>query len=422
MGGRKACEPAKAFGCRLHVPLSHREWNRLMHIMHGNTAPCAAIEVMCLNVRGMMVPLQGGEADDSSRGIKMIEEIEAYILLRRKPALIALQECGGGWAEMRVLVVRLQGLGYACEFEPGELAASGHDKHRRGGVLLGWLLAEFRVKGIREAEPPGGLAEHRPQGRRVVALVSASSVNDAETDGEISATVARELERYAGRRALAVLLTRTKGPRANEERVHGVVYVPSAASDAVRAAFIREVGKGISRLTGGRVPFTLAGDWQGAPFPSWRVAPRPNKVHETALRDIFFGLAEESVLDGVCIGRPVAFNLDPDKGQFSFHAPNGFHATLDHIITDFASAAYTWGDDVVPPFLGSRTGEFDEFALFDHRVLVARIIEGHGEVLGRQRPKAERLRGSPREIEEFLRRLPTEVDLEDDDDVSLGKL
>ena len=152
--------------------MSHRKWNKLVHILHGNTSSCVAIEVLSLNMRGLMVPLQGAEAEAAPRSEQMIVELEAYILLRKRPALIALQECGGGWAEMQVLAERLRSLGYACEFEPGELAASGYDRHRRGGVLLGWQLKEFRVKEIRDAEHQGGKGAPRPSGRRVVALVS----------------------------------------------------------------------------------------------------------------------------------------------------------------------------------------------------------------------------------------------------------
>ena len=146
---------------------------------------------------------------------------------------------------------------------------------------------------------------------------------------------------------------------------------------------------------------------------------RANKANDNAVRDIFFENGDDEDEEARRVGCPVPFNLNPDKGEFTFHSANGCHTSIDHIFTDPVSIAYTRGGEGVPPFLGSRTGEHDAYTPFDHRVLVAIIMEGQEESLGRQRPKAERLRGTPKEIKEYLARLPTHANLENDDDVAL---
>ena len=104
------------------------------------------------------------------------------------------------------------------------------------------------------------------------------------------------------------------------------------------------------------------------------------------------------------------------------HSAQGWHATIDHVFTDKAPLTTTRGVKGTPPFLGSPGEDHDAHTLFDHRTLVVELQEGAVVTLGRQRPKAERLRGKPSEIREFLEKLPTEVDLDEDDDVALVKL
>ena len=87
----------------------------------------------------------------------------------------------------------------------------------------------------------------------------------------MSASVATGLQKYAGRRALATRLVRTRGPQANTELLFAVVYTPAAASHAIRAAFIELIADKMASLTidgatGDLVlPFVVAGDWNASP-------------------------------------------------------------------------------------------------------------------------------------------------------------
>ena len=393
----------------------HKKWNKLMHITHGNT-----IELVSMNLAGAVIPLQGAVVEAAGKGDAKLESLEAFISMRRRPALLALQGCAGGWAEMQMLADRLRQMGYDCEFEPGEVVESGHDRHRRGGVLLGWQQSEFRVAVGRPRTVSGEEAEWA-KGRRVAVLLQEAYVTEAEEAGEITEHVAREMRKYVGRRAMAVRLVRRRGPKANSERLHAVAYVPASASDGVKAAFISAVGWSIARASADGTPFTLAGDWQASPSPEWRVNQRANKAHDNALRDAFFGSGGEDELEQAA-GVVVPLHLNPLRGEYSHHSAQGWHATIDHVFTDKASLNTTRGAEGIPPFLGSRGEGYDEHSLFDHRALVVELQEGAVVTLGRQRPKAERLRGKPSEIREFLQRLPTEVGLDDYDDVALGKL
>ena len=123
------------------------------------------------------------------------------------------------------------------------------------------------------------------------------------------------------------------------------------------------------------------------------------------------------------VGRVVPLHLSRDRMEFTFHSPRGDHASIDHVFSDHASATYTSGVPRTPVFLGSRTdGHDDSLHVSTIEPLLVSIREGEMESLGRQRPQAQRLRGSPRELKAFLEALPTEVGLEEDDDVALASL
>ena len=71
-----------------------------MHIAHGNTAAKEVeVHLLSLNVAGLMLSLKGGEVE-ASNGHKL-REIDAHLSLWHIPALLALQECGGGGRRCR---------------------------------------------------------------------------------------------------------------------------------------------------------------------------------------------------------------------------------------------------------------------------------------------------------------------------------
>ena len=221
--------------------ISHRAWNKLMHIMHGNTTSKEVeVQLLSLNVAGLMLSLKGGEIEASNS--HKLKEIDAHVSLWHRPALIAFQECGGGWAEMQLLRDHLRAWGYDSCAEPGELSVSGHDKHRRGGVLLGWQMGEFRKE-----QGAKGFGDKGIEGNRCEALIRVASIEEAKNNMMYSEDTASRLLEYAGKRALAARLVRKRGPMVGKVRVHGVVYVPASASGAVRSAFIEEIGKAAER-------------------------------------------------------------------------------------------------------------------------------------------------------------------------------
>jgi hypothetical protein len=270
-----------------------------------------------------------------------------------------------------------------------------------------------------------GLGGKGIEGSRCEAMIRVASIEEAKNNMMYSEGTASHLLKYAGKRALAARLVRKRGPMVGKVRVHAVVYVPASASGAVRSAFIEEIGKAAERFNDEGLTWTIAGDWQAVPFPSWRANGRNNLEHDNAIRDWFWGAADEG--DGAFmqrpgVGRVVPLHLQHDRMEFTFHSPRGDHASIDHVFSDHASAAYTSGTPRTPIFLGSRTDGHDEFACLDHRAILVNIREGEMESLGRQRPQAQRLRGSPRELKAFLEALPVEVGLEEDDDVALASL
>ena len=77
-----------------------------MHIIHGNTsAKEVEVQLMSLNVAGLMLSLKGGEIEASNS--HKLKKIDAHVSLWHRPALIAFQECGGGWAERHLFLGRV---------------------------------------------------------------------------------------------------------------------------------------------------------------------------------------------------------------------------------------------------------------------------------------------------------------------------
>ena len=118
------------------------------------------------------------------------------------------------------------------------------------------------------------------------------------------------------------------------------------------------------------------------PYPSWRANGRKNLEHDNTIRDWFWGSAEDGdapFMQRPGIGRVVTLHLRHDRKEFTFHSPRGDHASIDHVFSDHASAAYTSGVPRTPVFLGSRTDGHDDFACLDHRAILVSIREGEME-------------------------------------------
>lgn len=111
------------------------------------------------------------------------------INLWQRPALIALQELGGGQASIDRLSLELRRLGYDTAARAGEETHSRQDGHRRGGVLLAWHRSQFRPT---RSESQAERCFHG------FALLHAADITAAHEGGLVSSTVAAELIRYAG--------------------------------------------------------------------------------------------------------------------------------------------------------------------------------------------------------------------------------
>ena len=333
----------------------------------------ATVRLMTVNVRGLQL------RSDERRG-RAWDHLSAAVRLWRKPEQLALQECGGGCAEMGLLADALAELGYDSAWREGEPARSSLDGHRHGGVLVAWHKGAFaRARG--EAGLGGG-------GAHGVALLSREALEQMREEGLLRSAEMGALMPFAGRRAVAVRLTRKKGPLANTESWLGSVYVPAAASAPVKAAFIRVVARAVSALRGGREDFAVAGDWQAAPGPTWRLGGVANKVHDEALRVAFFGDAGGGGAGEH--GAAVDWQLEHEGGVYSHHSSSGHHRTIDHLLVN-TSAQGDWrraADGFV--FLGARKSGYDEHAVTDHMVGVFERDEGRGEEVEAVR-KAQRL-------------------------------
>ena len=83
---------ARVVGVSQPMFMTHKQWNKLMHITHGNT-----IELVSMNMAGAVILLQGAAVDATGKGAAKLESLEAFLTMRRRPAFLALQECAGGW-------------------------------------------------------------------------------------------------------------------------------------------------------------------------------------------------------------------------------------------------------------------------------------------------------------------------------------
>ena len=367
-----------------------------MHSSFGNTSatnPAAARatnslagpfdddgwSLLSLNMKGLMLP------DESSAGSEACElkwrHLEACISLWQ-PAILCLQELGGSSGALQTASDRLRKLGYSCDWLPGEPQGT-HVSHRHGGVLVAWKNKEFRAD-------TGGPRSDRS--RPGFALLTAGDIENAADEGTISACVAKSLSDYVGRRAICVRLTRRRGTLTNEPLNVASVYVPPGASDAVRAGFIGLVASSLRRTGADGTPWVSSGDWQASPSPDWRHGKPANKAHDHRIASLFWGIGCADGLDehsGACVD----LGLDHSNGCFSFHAKGlNHHRTIDHVFTDFTSAASWKVAAGGLTFLGGHGADFDSNSLFDHRTILVWKSEGLLAQLGSRRAQAHRLK------------------------------
>ena len=304
--------------------------------------------------------------------------------LWRKPALLALQELGGGQASLDRLVAELHRLGYEAACRAGEETSSRKDAHRRGGVLLAWHKSQFRC---------ARQANEGAQSFKSFALLHSADISDAQEGGHLTTAVSEGLQKYAGRRALAVRITRTRGPMANDELLFAVVYTPASASHAVRAAFIELIADKLAVLTvdavsgGVHTPFVVAGDWNASPGPEYRRNKAPNDIHDDALHRRWFGLYDSDEHS-----TPIPSGLG--KNQFTFRASTGTQhdRTIDFVFVDCSQISRWRASDKGGVFLGEWGGEGDAF---DHRVGLFFCNEGTLDRLGDGRETTYRISKAP---------------------------
>jgi hypothetical protein len=300
--------------------------------------------------------------------------------LWHRPALVALQELGGGQASVGRLATELLRLGYDVMARAGEETSSRKDAHRRGGVLLAWHRTQFRKAHTVQSEDRDGTA---------IALLHAGDIEEAQADGRLTPAVARQLQLYAGRRAFGIRLTRTRGPLANEDLFFACVYVPAAASHATRAAFIELVADKVITLTMDiisgttTIPFAIAGDWNASPSPTSRRNGSPNEAHDEALYRRWFGGA-----DGDAFSAAIPSGLK--NGEFTFRASTGHlhDRDLDFVFVDCESFPFWRASEKGGIFLGEWGSDGDAF---DHRVSLSFRDEGTLERLGEGRATTYRI-------------------------------
>ena len=333
------------------------------------------VVALSLNMRGVVL-CEGRESADVRVRVLM-----ATLSLWRQPQLLALQEIGGGQESLACLRTLLRRRGYDAAGRPGEEARSRVDGHRRGGVLVAWHRAAFTAA--------RGCAIDGARGAGVACLTQAD-IDEWRGGQRCSGEVAAALSLYAGRRAIAVHLVRRKGVRANQPILVSSVYVPAQAQPAVRAAFICLVSRRVAALAEQTaMRYISLGDWQAAPSPQWRACGSPNRAHDDALRDIYWGAAPGvgggSQWQGACMG--AAVDATPGCGVYSFHSGVAAvqHRTIDHAFVDLASAADWAVDPRGGVFLGMEGDEWTPQAPFDHRVGLYRCNEGMMAQLGAKR-------------------------------------
>jgi len=298
--------------------------------------------------------------------------------------LVALQELGGGQASVDRLATELLRLGYDVMARAGEETSSRKDAHRRGGVLLAWHRNQFRKAHTAQSEDRDSTA---------IALLHSGDIEAAQADGRLTPAVANLLQLYAGRRAFGIRLTRTRGPLANEDLFFACVYVPAAASQATRAAFIELVADKVMTLTMDTIsgaitlPFAVAGDWNASPSPTSRRNGSPNEAHDEALYRRWFGGA-----DGDSFSAAIPSRLK--QGEFTFRASTGHlhDRDLDFVFVDCESFPFWRASEKGGIFLGEWGSDGDAF---DHRVSLSFRDEGTLEKLGEGRASTYRISKSP---------------------------
>jgi len=288
----------------------------------------SGFQLMSLNMKGSALSERQVAGLDSwdCRMRALFSTLFSTLQLWGKPTLLALQELGGGQASLDRLVAELHRLGYEAVCRAGEESSSRKDAHRRGGVLLAWHKSQFRC---------ARQANEGTQSYKSLALLHSADISEAQEGGQLTTAVSEGLQKYAGRRALAVRLTRTRGPLANDELLFAVVYTPASASHAVRAAFFELIADKLADLTvdavSGEVhtPFVVAGDWNASPGPEYRRNRAPNEIHDEALRRRWFSMS-----DSVGIAVPIPSGLGTD--QFTFRASTGpqHDRTIDFVFVD----------------------------------------------------------------------------------------
>ena len=306
------------------------------------------------------------------------------IQLWRRPALVALQELGGGQASVDRLAAELFRLGYDVTARAGEETDSRKDAHRRGGVLLAWHRSQFRN---------ASMSQRGDRDCKAIALLHSGDIEAAQAEGRLTSAIADQLQRYAGRRALGIRLTRTRGPLANEELFFACVYVPASASHTVRAAFIELVADKVQSLTIDAVsgtlalPFAIAGDWNASPSPAARRNGSPNDVHDEALHRRWFGGSDDDAFSA-------AIPSGLKKGEYTFRASTGHlhDRDLDFVFVDCESFPFWRSSEQGGIFLGEWGNDGD---VFDHRVSLSFRDEGTLEKLGEGRAPTFRISKAP---------------------------